>query len=134
MKFQRIMIERASTMKILSIFLALIMLTTSGITHAMTCSQFNALGTGHNITDAQASEFIKVFAEYAGNLSGFLWFSKRGKALKLAQKSGALENIARETLGVTKHFCEKRPNEPMKKIAIEQIDFFLDAIAKRNNL
>lgn len=118
-------------MKVIHQLLALIILTTSSVSHAMTCSQFNALGpepgAGYKVTAAQATEFKKVIATYAASLSRF---STRGRAFSRIRENGKLPKLMVETMAATKMYCEAKQNEPMKRVAIEEFDSFLDAVAK----
>jgi hypothetical protein len=86
-------------------------------------------------TERQVAEYKKVVARHAGDLATFPAFTSRQKALKLVMKSDQLiAMVLRDSLAVTRASCFTRPNDPMQDIAIEQFDYFLDAIAKNQNL
>lgn len=109
---------------------------------AMTCGQFNALGVGENTKDkildtppngVQVSKYKEVIAQHAANMSSGV--TPKGKALQLAMKDEQFfTKLLVETLAMTRVFCIERQNDSMRDVAIEQLDYLLNAIAKKNNL
>jgi len=108
---------------------------------AMTCMQFNALGGGATskdkildspATDVQITKYKEVIAEHAANMSS--GDTPKSRALKLAMKDKQyFSQLLVETLAMTRVFCIERQNDPMMDVAIEQLDYLLNAIAKKMN-
>jgi len=108
---------------------------------AMTCMQFNALGVGAitkdkildtPATEVQVTKYKEVIAEYAANLSS--GDTPKSRALQLAMKDKQyFTQLVAETLAMTRVFCIERQNDPMSNVAIEQLDYLLNAIAKKLN-
>lgn len=108
---------------------------------AMTCMQFNALGVGAitkdkildtPATEVQVTKYKEVIAEYAANLSS--GDTPKSRALQLAMKDKQyFTQLVAETLAMTRVFCIERQNDPISNVAIEQLDYLLNAIAKKLN-
>ena len=107
--------------------------------YAMTCSQFISLG--HDATNEkevlaspatkkQISEFKKVIAEHAGEISAIGWFSDRKKALNLIMEKGLIAVYLRESLALTREKCFNRPEEVMGEVAEGEFNYLLDAVAE----
>lgn len=108
---------------------------------AMTCGHFNTLGGTTNTvdqalnspaTEAQAAEFKEIIASHVGDLA-FNSSSAKAKALQLVRKNNQLTMLLRESLAMTRAFCIDRINDPVKNVAIEQFDYLLDAIVKKQS-
>jgi hypothetical protein len=113
------------------------------VTHrAMTCGEFNALGGGATAKDkildtpaneVQVSEYKEVIAKHAADISA--GSTPKGRALQLAMKNEQyFTKLLAGTLGITRVFCIERQNDPMRDVAIEQLDYLLNVIATKNNL
>ena len=109
---------------------------------AITCAQFTTLGPNaltadqlimNPATKEQVAAFKAVIAPHAGDLAGFTW-SARARAFKLVQKTNSLAMVMRESLAVTRVFCYDRPTDSFDAVAVDQFDYMLDTIAKRNGL
>jgi len=107
---------------------------------AMTCSEFNAIGKQANslgqymglpATNHQIIKFKKVIANHASTMSVLGRFTARGKALMHVIKINYLVFVIRDSLALTRSECFIKPNEPMKKVAIKEFNYLLDAIAKK---
>lgn len=105
---------------------------------AITCGQFNAMGSlakteeqvlNTPATSRQLTEFKRIMANHAASLS-FFGFSARAKALKLVRQANLLTKVMVESLAITRHYCFSHPNDSMEKVATENFDYFLDAVAK----
>jgi hypothetical protein len=81
-------------------------------------------------TTRQIEEYRTAIARHAGDVATF-FFTSKARALKLAEKANMLPGLVRDTLAVTRMHCYSHPSDTMEKVAFDNFDYFLNAIAER---
>jgi hypothetical protein len=125
--------------KSIIILLLFFLVVATAQAQTMTCGEFNSLGVKAITIDeavhadatlAQAKKFRDVIALHADVLSRAA-FTTRSKTLHHVMETDQITTLVRESLAITRAICFTQIHEPMQKVATEQFDYLLDAIAKR---
>ena len=103
-----------------------------------TCEEFNAWGTPARTlnevvfsrpTTKQIEVYRTAVAPHVGDIATF-FLSSRARAVRTLDRRKKLGSLMGETLAMTRAFCYLHPTDVMEKVAFENVDYFLDAIAE----
>jgi hypothetical protein len=115
---------------------------------AMSCDNFNRLGTAtparshdevmnSNATHEQIDAFKKVISNHVGDLMNHRAASPQNQALQVVRKANKLTEYVRDSLMFTRFECVKRTNASFETVSVEQFDYMLtgvtDAVKELNS-
>lgn len=111
---------------------------------AMSCDNFNRLGTAKparnhdevmnsNATHEQVEAYKNVIKYYVGDLMKYRSTSKHNQELQVVIKANKLTDYVRDSLLFTRFECVKRTTAAFETVSVEQFNYMLSGVTNAQN-